>query len=234
MILDRDTIEQLERSRQDPGVKRNRNNGKIVILSDFNCGKIENVKLIATPDAWQALQARAQITFDTLSSHIRLFQKNISALSAYAEQWPDDFAADVWRCAQAAAGCARNVIPRGGSPYELNRSEMWQVKTAARQVYVHLRLLKFNKPRGWRDKIEHLKTQYGVTGNDLRPLVMAIIQHELGFTMDTSRTCTEPDPCQFHRKYIHAPSVINWMKNSTRIKTGDTPFLKRIFPKEDV
>lgn len=230
-MIDQQLIDQLERNAKGPQVSRNRNNGKIKVIADFDFGNIPAVTLIASPEAWEAL-ATETVTFENFSRTIRLFRKDTGALKTYAEQWPNDFDADVWRCVRAAMADASRVKPRGGSLYD---ASLWPIQTAAQQFYVYLRLLKIHKPRGWRDRLDDLSEHYRVNRNDLRGLVMAAIEKEIGFKMLTGRKDLHPDPDNFYAKYIYRRrSTLAWMHQSARIRAGDTPFLKWILSKSDV
>lgn len=195
-----------------PHVRYDKNDKRISVTYDFNHGFIQKVKIIAPREKWlEFLDQLEQLKFNDIESYFskHLSKKTQSELKTYFDKWPDDFLNDVLTCIKYAN--AHNPLyppatkARGGSPHRLTWHEINKIKAAAREIYIYL---EHN-----RDKLDRF--------NDPESQTMGAIDNLFpGFDIGKI-----DDPKTFYNKYIsHRPLKI--LKNSERIKKGNTPILK--------
>ena len=147
--------------------------GKIRVTYYFGPMDDVEVKIIARKEEW--LNMLSELNFDLVPfgtiepylSRPRQEAKNI--LKKYAEEYPDDFSAEIFECVQLAN--SKNPLYRPGKPrksvYGLSKTERWEIANTAIRLYIYLRRIGKQPEYSWPPYLEKFFDTYDVTQSDL-------------------------------------------------------------------
>lgn len=219
-------------NQEPPTVRYDKKRKTISLKYGFNHNTIP-AKVIAPREVWLEFWHQLdfdKVQFETIEPYFsRAPKKTIEALKSYAEQKPDDFSWDVFRCIESAN--AHNPLyrparkPRGGSPYGLSWTEMNKVKAAAAHLYVYLDHIRKQPEDQWPPFLTRLLKVHGISPftlkKDLSETVRIIIvgHYNIDFPQD-----------RFYKTFIQeSPISLEGLRTSTRTTSEDNPFISAIF-----
>ena len=220
-------------------VRYDKNSQKITVKYDFNDGRIQNVKLIATREQWLLLSDfdPEQIIFGTIACFLsRPSKKLVRELQEYASNNLYWFVGDVLFCINQAN--QKNPLyyparsPRGGSPYFKSIYDMNQLRQTARHLYIYLRYNLNKKNDVSNPKLDRLLKAHGIDKHkdmDVREITLIIIQKAFNWKLDSHADYVYPYE-MFYRKYISLPGqTLKRISNLKSIQSGNSHLLKKIF-----
>jgi hypothetical protein len=127
-------------------VSRNKNNKTISVSQNFDVGRRIPIKIIASEKVWIKLEKKCfendfDIEFEDIRPYLKASAKNIVKLERYSKEFPEDFIEHFYHYYIEPSKDKNTLVtkkPRGGSPYGLARSKMWEIKIIARHIYILL------------------------------------------------------------------------------------------------
>lgn len=141
------SLKDFKYQRQNPKVSRNKNRKTISVSHFFDHDRLQ-VKIIANYDTWYNLWDRClrndlNVKFEDIRSSFSRRTPNyvVLELEKYNKQAPEIFAEDFYFNFIEPSMDMNPILSkkmRGGSPYGLNKACTWEIKNAARYVYVLL------------------------------------------------------------------------------------------------
>ena len=241
-----------------PPVARLDKNEKVIFVTyDFNLGLIPKVRLKADYETWIDLDGldpkvrfkgdyKTWIELDGLDHELSKFEtikpylsrtspQTIERLKEYAKVDPLGFLRDVDACINCTHG--ENPLyrkkPRGGSPYGLEKTKMWEIRNTARHLYICLKNNIKNPAYKQPEELKILLKLHGIEPDKkkLREITLQIIKRIFDFRPEVNLETGENPSDVFYKKHIAYRPLKN-ISNSKRINsfTG-SPYLVKALAK---
>jgi hypothetical protein len=221
-------------------------NKKTISLTKTQEGEFPgiNVMFLAPAERWAELLNNGdfeQVAFEDIKPFLHgwMLPKDRQALKEYAERQPENFSSEVFACVLTANFNPANpnsaTKPRGGSPYGLDKDQMWEIRACSKHLYLYMMV--------WRQEIKKqpeklprkLKQIFDICNiklpNRIRPaiLTLKIIEKTFGFKLMHNADFGVAPYETFYKYYIRWGGGLKRLQGLQSIKAGRTEPLKKIF-----